>query len=61
MVKCGRKEKHRNEIERGLNLRRRRKEKRSVKTKRLLDLRGNGPDRSRAVLDYSQRARGAEN
>ena len=38
MVKCGRKEKHQYKIEHGLNLRRRRKEKRNVRAKKLARL-----------------------
>jgi hypothetical protein len=45
MVTCGRKEKHQYKIEHALNLGRRRKEKRSVRIKRLPDLKGNSPDR----------------
>ena len=45
MAICGRKEKHHNKIEHGLNLGRRRKEKTSVGTKSLPDLEGNSPDR----------------
>ena len=45
MVICGRKEKHQYKIEHGLNLGRRRKEKSSVRIKRLPDLKDNSPDR----------------
>ena len=45
MVTCGRKEKHQYKIEHGLNLRRRTKEKRSVRIKSLPELKGNSPDR----------------
>lgn len=45
MVTCGRKEKHQNKIEHILNLRRRRKEKRSVRIKSLPDLKDNSPDK----------------
>jgi len=45
VVTCGRKEKHQNKIERGLNLGRRRKEKRNVRRKSMPDLKDNGPDR----------------
>jgi hypothetical protein len=45
VVTWGRKEKHQYKIERGLNLGRRRKEKRSVRIKSLPDLKGNSPDR----------------
>jgi hypothetical protein len=45
VVICGRKEKHQYKIEHGLNLRRRRKEKRSVRIRSLTDLKGNSPDR----------------
>ena len=47
MVACGRKEKHQYKIEHGLNLGRRRKEKRSVRIKSLPDLRDNSPERAR--------------
>ena len=61
MVKRGRKEKHQYKIESGLNLVRRRKEKSSVRTKSLPDLKGNSPDRACAPLfsfteSYLQRA-----
>jgi hypothetical protein len=45
VVTCGRKEKHQYKIEHGLNPRRRRKEKSSVRIKSLPDLKGNSPDR----------------
>jgi hypothetical protein len=45
VVTCGRKEKHQNKIEHGLNLRRRRKEKRNVRRKSVPDLKDNNPDR----------------
>jgi hypothetical protein len=48
VVTCGRKEKHQYKIEHGLNLGRRRKEKRSVRVKSLPGLKGNSPDRSAA-------------
>ena len=46
MVTCGEKEKHQYKIEYGRTLGRRRKEKNSVRTKRLQDLKGSNPDRS---------------
>jgi hypothetical protein len=45
VVTCGTKEKHQNKIEHGLNLGRRRKEKRSARIRNLLDLKDNSPDR----------------
>ena len=51
MVTCGRKEKHHNKIEHGLNLGRRRKEKRSVRIKSLPDLKDNS--RARGHVDSS--------
>jgi len=45
VVTCGRKEKHQNKIEHILNLRRRRKERRSVRIKSLPDLKDSSPDR----------------
>ena len=56
MVICGRKEKHRYKIERGLNLGRK-KEKSNVRTKSLPDLKGNSPDRACArAPSFLQRA-----
>ena len=45
MVTCGRKEKHQNKIERGLNLGKRRKEKINARRKSVPDLKDNSPDR----------------
>jgi len=45
VIVCGRKEKHQYKIGQGLNLRRRRKEKRSVRIENLPDWKGNSPDR----------------
>jgi hypothetical protein len=44
---CGRKEKRQYEIEHGLNLGRRRKEKRSARIRNLLDLKDNSPEHAR--------------
>lgn len=45
MVTCGKKERHQNEIEHGLNLGRRKKEKRNVRRKSVPGLKDNSPDR----------------
>jgi len=45
VVTCGRKEKHQNKIEHGLNLGRRKKEKRNVRRKSVPDLKDSSPDR----------------
>jgi len=45
VVTWERKEKHQNEIEHGLNLGRRKKEKRSVRRKSVSDLKDSGSDR----------------
>jgi len=50
VVTCGRKEKHQNEIDRDLNLGRRRKEKSNVRRKSGPDLRDNSLGKLRALL-----------
>jgi len=51
VVTCGRKEKRQYKIEYGLNLRRRRKEKRNVRIRSLLDLKDSSHVRGQVSID----------